>query len=194
MEQRIFHGDFSLDDLADCLLINFNRGNLEVNKFSADDSMIIQIKTRDDRASGGNTALTFIFQKVQDGVAVQASQQAWAGVAASLGFSALAAVRNPLNLLGRIDDIAQDIESLQLQDEAWKVLSANARVLGSGYELSARLHRVMCKYCQTANEAGAPSCIACGAPLGNAQPATCKNCGYVVLSTEAVCPNCRKRL
>jgi RNA polymerase subunit RPABC4/transcription elongation factor Spt4 len=99
-------------------------------------------------------------------------------------------MHNPLNLLNRIDDIAQDIESMQLSDEAWKVLTANAKVMGSGYELSARLHRVMCQYCHTANEAGAPSCIACGAPLGDVQPTTCKNCGYVVFSSERICPNC----
>ncbi len=194
MEQRIFHGDFTVADLAACLLVHFNRGNLMVHQFDADDNMIVQIRTRDDRTSGGNTALTFSFQKVEDGVAVQASQQAWIGVAASLGYSALAAMRNPLNLLSRIDDIAQDIESIQLTDEAWKVLTANAKVLGSGFELSARLHRVMCEYCLTANPAGAASCAACGAPLGNAQPSTCKNCGYVVLQSESACPNCKKPL
>lgn len=194
MEQRIFHGDFSVDDLAACLLVHFNRGNLAVRQFQSDDTMIVQIKTRDDRSSGGNTALTFTFQAVADGVAVQASQQAWVGVAASLGYSALAAMRNPLNLLSRIDDIAQDLESIQLADEAWKVLTANAKVLGSGFELSERLHRVMCAYCLTANPAGAPSCTACGAPLGDAQPSTCKNCGYIVLPSESVCPNCNSRL
>ncbi len=131
MEQRIFHGDFSVADLSACLLVHFNRGNLMVHQFDADDNMIVQIRTRDDRTSGGNTALTFSFQKVEDGVAVQASQQAWIGVAASLGYSALAAMRNPLNLLSRIDDIAQDIESIQLTDEAWKVLTANAKVLAA---------------------------------------------------------------
>jgi hypothetical protein len=195
MEQRIFHGDFSTDDLAACLLVHFNRGNLMVNKFNADDNTtIIQIKTKDDRSSGGETALTFTLQKVEDGVAVQASQQTWIGVAASLGYSALTAMRNPLNLLSRIDDIAQDIESLQLTDEAWKVLSTNANVMGSGYELSQRLHRVVCEYCLTANETGAGSCVACGAPLGNAQPTTCKNCGYIVFQSEGICPNCKKSL
>ena len=138
--------------------------------------------------------MTATFQEVEDGVAVQTSQQAWVGVAASLGYSALAAMQNPFSLLGRIDDIAQDIESIQLMDEVWKVLSSNARVLGSGYELSQRLHRVMCEFCLTANPAGAPSCLACGAPLGNAQPATCKNCGYVVLKAESKCPNCGRAL
>lgn len=194
MEQRIFHGDFSPDDLAACLLVHFNRGNLVVHKLGSGENTIIQIKTRDNSPSGGQTALTFTFQEVEDGVAVQAGQQAWIGVAASLGFSALAAIHNPFNLLSRIDDIAQDLESLQLMDEAWKVLHANAKVLGSGYELSKRLNRVMCEYCQTANPAGAPSCLACGAPLGNAQPTTCKNCGYVVLTSETICPNCKKAL
>jgi hypothetical protein len=190
MEQRIFHGDFSTDDLAACLLVNFNRGNFIVHKIGSGENTVVQIKTSENSRSGGQTALTITFQKVEDGVAVQTSQQAWIGVAASLGYSALAAIQNPFNLLSRIDDIAQDIESIQLTDEVWKVLSANAHVLGSGFELSERLHRVMCAYCQTANPAGAPSCLACGAPLGNAQPTTCKNCGYVVLQSEHKCPNC----
>ena len=194
MEQKIFHGDFTPDDLAMCLLVHFNRGNFMVHKISSDDSVIVQIRTKGNSMSGGQTALTITFQEVEDGVAVQAGQQAWMDVAASLGFSALSAIRNPFNLLSRLDDIAQDIESLQLSDEVWKVLTANAKVLGSGYELSSRLHRVACEYCLTANPAGAPSCIACGAPLGNLQPATCENCGYVILKDEIVCPNCKRPL
>jgi hypothetical protein len=125
-------------------------------------------------------------------VAVQVGQQAWVAVAASLGFSALAALLNPWNLLGRLDDIAQDIESIQLKDEVWQTIDASARALGSGYELSDRLKRVVCEYCQVANPVGEAACIACGAPLGNAQPATCKNCGYVLSKTEKYCPNCGK--
>lgn len=194
MDQRIFHGDFTPDDLALCLLVHFNRGNLTVHKLGSEDKIIVQIKTTENSPSGGQTALTVTFQGVEDGVAVQIGQQAWIGVAASLGFSALAAIRNPFSLLHRIDDIAQDIESLQLTDEVWRVLTTNAKVLGSGFELSRRLHRVACEFCHTANAAGAPSCVACGAPLGNLQPATCKNCGYVVMQNESVCPNCKKAL
>lgn len=194
MEQRIFHGDFTTDDLAACLLVHFNRGNFVVHKLGSGEKVVVQVKTRQDSPSGGQTALTVTFQKVEDGVAVQTSQQAWVSVAASLGYSALAAIHNPFNLLGRIDDIAQDIESIQLTDEIWKVLSANAHAMGSGYELSQRLHRVMCAYCLTANPAGAPSCLACGAPLGNAQPSTCKHCGYVILESDKTCPNCGRAL
>lgn len=194
MEQRIFHGDFTPDDLAICLLVHFNRGNLVVQKLGAEENVIVQIRTRQNLNAGGQTALTVTFQKVEDGVAVQVGQQALIGVAASLGFSALAAIKNPFNLLHRLDDIAQDIESIQLSDEVWKVLLSNAKALGSGYDLSARLHRVMCGYCLTANQAGTPSCAACGAPLGEAQPTTCKKCGYIILPFESRCPNCKQAI
>ena len=88
----------------------------------------------------------------------------------------------------------QDIEYLQLQDEVLKVLQANAKALGSGYELSERLRRIMCEYCGVANPAGKPSCIACGAPLGRVQPSSCKNCGYIILHNEKYCPNCKNPL
>ena len=191
MEQRIFHGTFTPEEFAECLLVHFNRGNLQVQKIGGGNSMAVQIKTRDLRTSGGETALGITFQSVEDGVMVQVGQQTWFGIVASLGISALAAFRNPLNLLHRLDDIAQDFEYVQLTDEIWKVLDSNAKALGSGYELSERLKRIMCDYCLTANHTGAPSCIACGAPLGHLQPFTCKNCGYVLFEFEKTCPNCR---
>ncbi len=192
MEQRIFHGKFTTEEFADSLLVHFNRGNLVVQKLLSGETVSVQIKTRDGRTSGGNTALGIILKPVEDGVLVQVGQQAWAGIAASLGVSAVAALLNPLNLLHRLDDIAQDFEYIQLNDEVWKVLESNARAMGSGYDLSDRLKRVMCDYCLTANPAGEASCIACGAPLGYLQPKTCPHCGYVLVKKEKICPNCKK--
>ncbi len=192
MEQRLFHGRFTPDEFADCLLANFNRGNLIVQKFENNGNVSVQIKTRDGRTSGGTTALGIIFQPVADGILVQVGQQAWAGIAASLGASAVAALLNPFNLLHRLDDIAQDFEYIQLNDEVWKVLESNAKALGSGYEFSDRLKRVMCEYCQTANPAGESACIACGAPLGYNQPQTCHYCGFVLTTKVKYCPNCKK--
>ena len=194
MEQKIFHGNFTPDDLAECLLVHFNRGNLFAQKLGSEDRVAVQIQTRESRTSGGETALGITFQSIEDGVSVQVGQQSWFGIAASLGYSALTAIKNPFSLLTRIDDIAQDLEYIQLIDEVWKVLSANAKSLGSGYELSERLRRIVCEYCRTANPVGASNCIACGAPMGDVQPVTCKNCGFVVLNTEQICPNCRSRL
>jgi len=192
MEQKIFHGDFSTNDLVECLLIHFNRGNLHTQQILLEDRLAVQIQTRDRPSSGGETALSIIFQKVPDGVAVQMGKQTWLGVAASLGYSALASIKNPFNLLHRLDDIAQDIEYLQLSDEVWKVLESNARSLGTGYDLSQRLKRITCSYCGIANQTGEPACIACGAPLGPLQPISCKNCGYILSFQENICPNCKK--
>jgi len=192
METRIYHGKFSPADIAQNLIVYFNRGNFMVQQIGEGSNLAVQIASRNQASSGGQTALSVTLQVVTDGVSVQVGQQAWVSVAASLGFSALAALINPWNLLGRLDDIAQDIESIQLKDEVWQIIDSTARALGSGYELSDRLKRVVCEYCQTANPVGESSCIACGAPLGSTQPATCKNCGFVLTRIEKFCPNCGK--
>ena len=194
MEQRIFHGNFTSDELAECLQIHFNRGNLLVQRIEYEDGIGIQIKTRTQPSSGGNTALGIHFREVEDGISVQVGQQTWLGIAASLGYSALATILNPTNLLHRLDDIAQDVEYLQLTEEVWKILETNARSLGSGYELSERLKRIQCEYCNAANPSGAPTCVACGAPMGNLQPRSCPHCGYIIVDHEIICPNCRKKI
>jgi RNA polymerase subunit RPABC4/transcription elongation factor Spt4 len=194
MEQRIYHGNISPSDFARSLIAHFNRGSLRVQQIGQGPTIAVQIATNDRPASGGQTALSISLQEVEDGVSVQVGQQAWMGVAASLGLSALSVLQNPWNVLNRLDDIAQDIENLQLSDEVWNVIDATARALGVGHELSERLRRSACEYCGTANPVGTPNCISCGAPLGNIQPVTCRRCGYVVKSNEAVCPNCRQPL
>lgn len=190
METRIYHGNISPEDLSRNLMAHFNQGNLMVQQIGSGDKIAVQIASRGQVTAGGQTALSVSLQKVADGVAVQLGQQAWYGVAASLGFSALAALMNPWNLLGRLDDIAQDIESLSLTNEVWQSIDASARALGSGYELSERLKRVVCAYCGTPNPLSESSCVACGAPLQDTQPCTCKACGFVVKKDERFCPNC----
>lgn len=194
MQPRIYHGTLTPEDIARALLARFNRGTLRAQQFSSDDKTIVQIATRDGARSGGQTALTVTLHKVEDGVAVQVGKQAWLGVAASLGMTAFTALRNPFNLLNRLDDLAQDIENLQLSDEVFETIDSLARTAGAAFELSERLKRVTCLYCSTANPVGEPACIACGAPLGHAQPRTCMNCGFVVTGEESVCPNCGQRL
>jgi hypothetical protein len=194
MQQRIFYGKLQPDDLARTLIAHFHRGNLRVQQIGSGESIAVQIATSNRPTSGGQTALSISLQAVEDGVAVKMGQQTWYGVAASLGVSALTALRNPFGLLTRLDDIAQDIEYLQLSDEAWKIIDSTARALGSGHELSEKLRRLVCEYCLSANPVGAPSCDACGAPLGTAQPVTCKHCGYVFSNQVKTCTNCNQSL
>ncbi|MBN1304131.1 MAG: hypothetical protein JXA13_06815 [Anaerolineales bacterium] len=194
MERRVFHGNITPADIAQALLAEFNQSNLRAQAFGESDNMVVQIGSRPGARSGGQTAMTVSIQKVADGIMVQLGSQAWLGVAASLGQTAISVFRNPVNLLGRLDDLAQDIESLQMTDSIWKVVDRSALAAGAGMELSERLSRVMCPYCDTANPIGEPHCIACGAPLGKTQPRTCATCGFILLHGEVICPDCKNKI
>ncbi len=194
MEQKIFHGNLTPGDLARSLEAAFTQSNLHAKRVGSGKKIAVQIATRPNARSGGHTALTINIQKVQDGVLVQLGEQAKMGIAASLGQTAFAAIRNPFSLLHRLDDLAQDIQNLQLDENVWDVITKAARAVGATHELSERLQRLTCDYCLTANPVGEASCVACGAPLGEMQPRTCKACGYVVTGAERVCPNCQARL
>ena len=194
MDRRIFHGNIEPNDIAQALMAEFNRGNLHAQVIGNQKKMAVQMATRMGSMSGGQTALTVTIQKVEDGIMVDLGQQAWLGVAASLGQTAISAFRNPFSLLGRLDDLAQDIENIQLSENVWKAIDRAVVTLGASHALSERLLRVTCEFCGTANPVGEGSCIACGAPLGNAQPATCPKCGFVITSSETRCPNCQQTL
>jgi double zinc ribbon protein len=197
MDRRIFHGNIKATDLAYALVAAFNTSNLQAQVIGPADKLAVQIATRTGSRSGGQTAITISIQAVEDGIMVEVGEQAWLGVAASLGetaFSALSALRNPFRLLNRLDDLAQDIENLQLSENVWKVINRTVTSLGASLELSDRLSRIACQYCGTANPLGEGNCIACGAPLGEAHPTACKKCGFAVGLEDRVCPNCRQSL
>ena len=194
MERRIYHGEIKPVDIAQALLGEFNQGNLRAQTLGQSDKIVVQVGTPPQAMSGGQTAMTVTIQKLEEGIIVELGQQAWLGVAASLGMSALAALRNPFSLLGRLDDIAQDIENLQLSERIWQVIAQTVQTAGASTDLSNKLKRLTCEYCHTANPVGEPSCITCGAPLGRVQPNTCKKCGYVVKASDKICPNCGQAL
>lgn len=190
MDQRTYHGPITPDDLASALIAEFDQGNLEAQALGQGQERLVQIASRRLRASGGQTAISVHLLPIEDGVLVRLGEQQWLGVAASLGQTALAALRNPLTLLGRLDDLAQDIESLQLAQRIWATIDRTAASLGASQELSERLRRVVCAYCWTANPVGEGACIACGAPLGRLQPVACRKCGFVSPAGTAKCPQC----
>ena len=194
MNRRIYHGNIKPSDIAHALMAEFNRGNMQAQVVGTKDNMAVQITTRMGSMSGGRTAMTISIQAVEDGILIEEGQQEWLGVAASIGQTAFSALRNPFSLLSRLDDLAQDIESIQLSDTIWKVIDQAVVTLGASYALSERLARIACDYCGTANTIGAASCIACGAPMGEAHPTTCRNCGFVVRAEETICPNCNQKL
>ena len=194
LEKRTFHGDITVEDFSRALTAEFHQGNLLTKVIGKGDQRIVQIASPADAVSGGRTAITVHLTQVEDGVHVRVGQQDWIGVATSMGFTALTALRRPAALLHRIDDLAQDIASLQLSTRIWKSISETAETLGAAHELSERFRRLMCEYCLTANPVGAPHCVACGAPLGPNQPIACPSCGFLLDRDEAVCPECGHRV
>lgn len=190
MDRRIFHGNISPADVAHALEAEFNQGNTVTHSLGEGNNLTVQIASSQGSHSGGKTALTVNIQKVEDGIMIELGQQQWLGVAASLGETAIAALINPLNLLGRLDDIAQDVSNLQLNDKVWQVITRVAGEAGASQQLSERLSRITCDYCGAANPVGEATCLACGAPLGKEQPKTCSKCGYVLMHEEKFCPNC----
>jgi hypothetical protein len=192
MQRQIFHGTITPSDVAQCLMGEFNRGNLRAQALGNAEKMIVQIGTRPGAASGGETALTVTIQSVADGVMIELGQQAWLGLAASLGVTALTALRNPLALLHRLDDLAQDVENIQISDRVWQVVGQAVVAAGASRSLSDRLSRLACAYCGSANPVGEASCLACGAPLGHSHPSGCPHCGFAVQPGDSACPNCGK--
>jgi len=194
VERRILHGHLAPLDIAHALLAEFDRGALRAQILGGENDLIVQIGTRPGASCGGPTALTVMLQKTADGVLVRLGQQEWLGTAASLGQTILAALLNPRHLLHRLDDLAQDLENLQLSQRIWQVIEQVAQAHGATQELSERLRRVLCEYCGTANPVGEGACLACGAPLGRLQPDTCPRCGFVIKPGELECPNCKQTL
>lgn len=190
MDRRVFHGNITPTEVALALMAEFNQGNTQTQLLGESGNLTVQIASSQYSRSGGRTALSVNLQQIEDGVMVQVGEQQWLGVAASLGQTAISALLNPLNLLGSLDDIAQDVSSLQLNEKIWQIVANVVRATGASQELSERLSSVTCEFCGAANPVGASTCEACGAPLGKAQPKACPKCGYVLTHDEKFCPNC----
>lgn len=190
MNQRTYHGNIDPDDMAEALVAAFSFGNLRAQRVGAGEKIMVQIATSEHARSGGKAALSISVQKVEDGVTVAIGQQAWLGAAASLGQTALGALMNPWSLLGRLDDIAQDVTSLTLTEKVWEALDKFVASAGAAHEISERLRTTVCPFCNTANPVGSASCVKCSAPLGDAQPVGCPKCGNVMPPGSKFCSNC----
>lgn len=190
MTTKIYHGNLDVEEVARAVANFFHRGPLVTRLSTNGKKATVQIATHSQRQSGGATSLGISLNQVGDRLEVKVGEQSMLGVLGSLGKSAFLALRNPMSLLGRIDDIAQDIQHLELDEQVWRVIDQLASDAGASHDLTERLHRLSCEYCKTANPVGEGRCVACGAPLGDVQPATCANCGYAVYKQDKQCPNC----
>lgn len=194
MERLTYHGPITIEDIITALIAEFNRGQLRAQAIGDDEATVVQITTVRHPTSGGRTAISVHLSRIEDGVQIQLGQQEWLGVAASLGQTALGALLKPASLLARLDDLAADINYLQLKDQVQESIEQVAKALGASFQISERLRRLTCTYCLTANPVGEPHCISCGAPLGPSQPIACPHCGFVTSAEATLCPDCGKKL
>lgn len=190
MSERTYHGDLAPADLATALIAAFNQGNLRCQQVGQGDKLMVQIATREYAHSGGKGALSVSLQRNPDGVTVGIGQQELLGVAASLGQTALVTLMNPWNIVNRLDDIAQDLTTLTLEQQVWDAIEKYAHTAKTTKTLSERLSTLACPYCETANRVGAANCENCGAPLGGAQPIACPKCGNVMPPKSKFCAGC----
>ncbi len=194
MRKKVFHGELSPGELANALVAEFNGGGLVAQRVGEGDRIAVQVATNRRRRSGGRTAMTIVLTNHEDGVVVSIGQQEWLGIAASLGKTALKVARNPWDIINRLDDVAADINSIQLEKRIWQVIdhvTSNAKV---STQISERLRTVACAYCDYANEVGSGACDACGAPMGSQQPVSCMKCGFVNAVGTSYCANCGDHL
>lgn len=194
MTQKVYHGNITPDDLANAIMGEFNRGDLRVARSGNTEQVSLNISTPQSRAAGGNTSLAILIKRHEDGIMVQMGEQEWIGLAASFGQTALETLQNPWNLLHRLDDIAADVNSIQLPEKVWIAIERCMKTYAASHELSERLRTTTCPYCNAANAVGASACVQCGAPLGDAQPGTCADCGFVNVKEARFCANCGHKL
>jgi len=194
MTQKISHGNITPDDLATALQGEFNRGDLRVARSGDTENTALNISTPQSRAAGGNTSLAIVIQKHEDGVLVNIGDQEWLGIAASFGKTALEALQNPWSIIGRLDDIAADVDSLNLPEKVWLAIDRFTKSKAATHEISERLRTTVCQYCNAANPVGTAVCVQCGAPLGDVQPGTCSECGMVNKKEARFCANCGTKL
>jgi hypothetical protein len=193
MDEKIFYGEIQIEDIANALLAEFNQPPWQAQRYGNNGRRIaVQIASRPNLQRGGTTALTLHLQQLPNGIIVQMGQQAWLNLAASVGTTILAALRNPWYLLSRLDDLAQDFESLQLRDHVWQVIESVCHTAGASHQISETIKQQRCEYCLTPNPAEESHCLACGAPLQIKTVATCPHCGFIVPEDEAICPNCHR--
>ena len=190
MEHRTYHSDITPEDLAQALVAEFSRGNMRAQRLASSEGALVQIASREGAVSGGKTGITVTIHRVEDGVTVSLGEQEWLGTAASLAQTGLAALLNPWSLVGRLDDLAQDVTALTLSEQIWAAIEKFVRAAGASKEISERLRAVACPNCGTANAVGAAKCVSCGAPLGGVQPLSCSNCGNVMPAGSKFCSNC----
>jgi len=194
-QQRTYRGNIDAMGLARVLVARFDRGDMMSQLVTGQEGhVMVQIAVRDYGWGAARSALSVGIAPVAEGVRVTLGQQRWLDAAASLAITGLAALVNPLSLLGRIDDIARDVGKLTLPDQVWGAVEHYCESVGAQLGLAEKQLMVTCAYCGVGNSVGAKTCSACGGSLAAVQPVACPKCGFVVPRDALYCARCGTRV
>ena len=130
MEQRTYHGKITTREVAEALLGRFHGDDMSVAMSGDDDKIMLNISSAGWQ--GGRTALAVGLSQVSAGVMVTVGEHSLLGVAADLLQTGLGALRNPLTIIGEIDDVARNVERLNLPAQVWETVDHYARSVGAG--------------------------------------------------------------
>ncbi len=195
VEQRLYHGDISAEDMARVLVLRFDQGETRAQWMPVEGKRaVVHIQSRKIEHSDPNTEVTVHIAPMQTGVTVAVSEQQVLGVAADLARTGLKGWRNPLRLVNELDNVARNVRWLGLRTEIWKAVAEYCQSRGSGLGTAAAFQTVVCSYCGTPNDLGAHICQSCRAPLAEVQPVVCARCGFLNDPEASLCVNCGAKL
>jgi len=95
MTTRIYHGNLDPRQIANNLSAVFHHGNFQVQQIGDKDNLAVQIATRQNRSSGGRTAMTANISRVADGISITLGQQNWLGFGCQPGFFCIECCSKP---------------------------------------------------------------------------------------------------
>jgi predicted RNA-binding Zn-ribbon protein involved in translation (DUF1610 family) len=195
VEQRAYHGELDPERLAQTLVLQFDEGETRARWMrQGGKRAVVQIQSRQVEFGDPTTGVSILIAPTQTGLTVSVSRQRILGVAADMAKTGVQAWLNPMRLLGELDDIARNVRWLGLGREIWEAVDDYCRTQGAGRGNAGMLTHVTCPYCGTPNALGDANCKACRAPLAQAQPIACGQCGFLNAPEAGLCVNCGARL
>ncbi len=196
MEQRVYHGRISPEDVAQALLDEWDQGDTMAQAFGDEGRIIVQIGQRSAGwfSDEPRQALTLGIEPLADGVQVTMGQQQWYknGGIQFIGGGLIGLFpfffAFPLGqLFGGEDDIDQ-----RLPARVWQSIERATGNSGAATGATRRLATIPCPSCGVANAQGAERCSACGASLTT--PSACSNCGHTNPPGANFCNRCGVQL
>lgn len=164
MEQYLLKDYNQPDEFIRSLVHEFDTDSFDVfTEIEPDETISAHLTSQNQFGGGSRTSIYVYVRKQKDDLLITVSEQEWSSIASSLGKTIFSTVINPINLLHRLDDIAVDVQNLQLGDRVARFVKTFKQKKDE--LVSTETERYTCGYCKSRNPAKSTHCVACGAPL-----------------------------